>query len=286
MAKAATKTESTETNETNDEAQVPATSTGFALSADFLSEVADVGDLGYSEKQEDSMIPILAILQENSGEAKQRHSKRVEGANAGDLIIRSLQRVISIATEGPLTFQPCGFQHVWVEWQGEVGEGVPVGQFMFDSPPEDTREVQDPENADKKMLIRDNGNRLVDTRYHFGYALTEDGAMPLVIPMAGTNHTVSRQWTATMKQFNIPGSSNKAPAFMRKYTVGTKYRERGSQSWFMYEIKDMGWIQDEAQLRAGLEMMKSLKNDEITANVGEMGEGGGANVQDPDNIPI
>lgn len=286
MAKAATKNEVVESNENAEEGQVPATSAGFALSADFLSEVADAGDLGYSEKQEDSMIPILAILQDQSGEVKQRHSKRIEGAMAGDLIIRSLQRVISIANEGPLVFQPCGFQHVWVEWQGDVGEGTPVGQFMFDSPPEDTREVQDPENPDKKMLIRDNGNRLVDTRYHFGYALTEEGAMPLVVPMAGTNHTVSRQWTATMKQFNIPGSTNKAPAFMRKYTLGTKYRERGTQSWFNYEVKDMGWLEDEMQLRAGLEMMKSLKNNEITANVGEMGEGGGAHVEDPANIPI
>lgn len=286
MAKAATKNEVVESNENAEEGQVPATSTGFQLPADMMSEIAEAGDLGYSEKQEDSMIPILAILQDQSGEVKQRHSKRIEGAMAGDLIIRSLQRVISIANEGPLVFQPCGFQHVWVEWQGDVGEGTPVGQFMFDSPPEDTREVQDPENPDKKMLIRDNGNRLVDTRYHFGYALTEEGAMPLVVPMAGTNHTVSRQWTATMKQFNIPGSSNKAPAFMRKYTLGTKYRERGTQSWFNYEVKDMGWLEDEMQLRAGLEMMKSLKNNEITANVGEMGEGGGASVQEPDNIPI
>jgi len=285
MAKAAVKNDA-ETVEISDEANLPATSEGgFQLPAGLMDEVAEVGDLGYSEKQEDSMIPILAILQDQSGEVKARHSKRIDGAQAGDLIIRSIQKVINIAQDGPMIFQPCGFQHVWVEWQGEVGEGVPVGQFDFDSPPEDTKEVQDPENPDKKMLIRDNGNRLVDTRYHFGYALTDDGAMPLVIPMAGTNHTVSRQWTATMKQFKLPNGT-KAAAFFRKYAVSTKYRERGSQSWFNYDVKDLGWIHDENQLRAGLELLKSLKDNKVQANVAEMGEGSGASVVDPDTLPI
>lgn len=256
----------------------------FALPAGMMEEIAEVGDLGYSEKQEDSMIPILAVLQDQSGEVKARHSKRIEGANAGDLIIRSLQKVINVAEDGPITFQPCGFQHMWVEWEGETGEGVPVGQFAFDSPPSDTREVQDPENPDKKMLVRDNGNRLVDTRYHFGFMLSEDGAMPLVIPMAGTNHTVSRQWTATMKQFKLPNGT-KAPSFMRQYKIGTKYRERGSQSWFNYDVKDIGWVRDEQQLRDGLSMLKDLKEEKITADVGGMGEAP-AEVQDPDSLPI
>lgn len=257
----------------------------FALSADLMGEIADAGDLGYSEKSEDSMIPILAILQDNSGEVKARHSKRIDGANAGDLIIRSLQKVIAVQDDGPMIFQPCAFQHMWVEWQGEVGEGVPVGQFPFDEPPADARETVDPENPERKMMVRENGNRLVDTRYHFGFVLSEDGAMPLVIPMAGTNHTVSRQWTATMKQFKMPSTAMKAPAFMRKYAISTKYREKGTQSWYVYDVKDLGWIQDENQLRAGLEMMKSVKDEKVSANVAEMGEGG-TTVDDPDTLPI
>lgn len=268
------------------EDQLPVASEGFQLPSEFLEEIAEVGDLGYSEKAEDSMIPILSILQDNSGEVKARHSKRIEGASAGDLIIRSIQKVINVSENGPVIFQPCGFQHMWVEWQGETGEGVPVGQFPFEDRPKDVREVADPENPEKTMLIRENGNRLVDTRYHFGFLLSEDGAMPLVIPMAGTNHTVSRQWTATMKQFKMPSTAMKAPSFMRKYAINTKYRERGAQSWFNYEIKDLGWITDEAQLRDGLEMLKSLKNNEISADVGGMSDQATDDVQDPDNIPI
>lgn len=269
----------------NESTDVTVANQGFALPAGFAEEIAEVGDLGYSEKSEDSMIPILAILQDQSGEVKARHSKRIDGANAGDLIIRSLQKVINITEDGPLIFQPCGFQHMWVEWEGETGEGVPVNQFPFENPPEDTREVQDPENPEKKMLVRDNGNRLVDTRYHFGFVLSEDGAMPLVIPMAGTNHTVSRQWTATMKQFKLPSTMTKAPAFMRKYSISTKYRERGSQSWFNYDVKDLGWIKDEQQLRDGLSMMKDLKEEKISADISGMGEAA-SDIQDPDNIPI
>lgn len=289
MAKAK-EAEVTEVAETVTEAadtNLPAVGGDFQLPAGFAEELADIGDLGYSEKAEDSMIPILAILQDNSGEVKNRHSKRIEGAMAGDLIIRSLQRVIAMSTDDaePIIFQPCAFQHMWVEWQGETGEGVPVAQYPFEDRPADTREVPDPENPDRIMLIRPNGNRLVDTRYHFGFVLSDEGDMPLVIPMAGTNHTVSRQWTATMKQFRLPNGT-KAPAFFRRYAINTKYRERGPQSWYNYDVKDLGWITDEGRLRQGLELLKSVKDDKVSAAVGEMEDGGGSDVVDPDQLPI
>lgn len=262
----------------NTEQQLPATQQqGFALSADFMADLGDLGDLGYSEKAEDSMIPILAILQDNSGEVKARHSKRIEGASAGDLIIRSIQKVIPMGPQdAPLVFQPCAFQHVWVEWEGETGEGVPVGQFAFDAMPDDAIEKLDPQDPEgkKKMWVRANGNRLVDTRYHFGHVIGDDGSlMPLVVPMAGTNHTVSRQWTATMKQFSIPGApGRRAPAFMRQYALKTKFRERGSQSWYNYGVTDLGWISDENILRQGLEMLRSVTENKVAADISGMGE--------------
>lgn len=273
-------------SEETQEDQLPAASnTNFALSTDLVGEMEQLDDLGYSERAEDSMIPILAILQDNSGEVKARHSRRIDGANAGDLIIRSIQKVIEMSDKSaPLVFQPCAFQHVWVEWQGEVGEGVPVGQFPFDDMPSDAVEKPNPENPDRNDWVRSNGNRLVDTRYHFGHVIGEDGSlMPLVVPMAGTNHSVSRQWTAQMKQFMIPNTSKRAPAFLRMYALKTKYRERGTQSWFNFDVKDLGWIQDESTIRAGLALLKSVTDNKVQANVSEMG---GDGVSDPDDLPI
>lgn len=238
---------------------------GMAISNELLSEIDEYGAMGYSEKVEDSLIPILGIIQDNSGEAKKKHERYIEGAEAGDLIIRSLQRVFK--GEDGLLFQPCGFQHMWVEWNGEPGEGAPVTQYMFEDRPADVKEVEDPQNPDRTILRMPNGNRLVDTRYHFGHIIDGEDLIPCVIPMAGTNHTVSRQWTALMKQFKVPGRQQRAPSFFRMYRLTTVFTTKGAQSWFKFSVKDMGQISNEFTLRTGFEMLQSVETQEISADV-------------------
>lgn len=233
----------------------------FVVPADMMAEIDDIGDLGYSEKSEDSMVPILAILQDNSAEVKKKHSKYIEGAEPGDLIIRSLGRVIKMGDNlPPIVVQPAGFDHVWVEWQGEPGEGAPVGQFAFENKPSEAVETDDPQNPDRKMWRMPNGNRLVDTRYHYVNILFDDGGvMPAVIPMSGTNHTTSRSWTNQMKQHLVPGRSTKAPSFFRQYGIKTKFRQRGEQSWYNYNVSDLGWIVNDGILRAGMSLLKGIR---------------------------
>lgn len=242
--------------------------TELSVDADFLDMIGESGELGYSEKSDDSLIPILGILQDNSGEVKKKHERYIEGAEPGDMIIRSLQRVYKgEGDEDTLLFQPCAFQHMWVEWNGEPGEGAPVGQYPFDDMPEDAKEVPDPQNPDRKIWRLDNGNRLVDTRYHYGHIVDGRDIIPAVIPMSGTNHTVSRQWTTEMKQHMIPGRNQKAPAFFRLYALRTSFIQRGAQSWFKYKISDRGFIGDEQILRAGFNLTMSVKEEKVTADV-------------------
>jgi hypothetical protein len=259
---------------------------GLALPTDLLAEVEGLDDLGYSEKSEDSMIPILSILQDNSAEVKKKHSKYIEGAEAGDLIVRSLGRVFKMGDNlPPIVVQPAGFDHVWVEWQGEPGEGAPVGQFAFDDRPRDAREVPDSQNPDRTLWRMPNGNRLVDTRYHYANVICDDGSLiPLVIPMGGTNHTASRQWTAQMKQHRLPGRMTKAPSFFRQYGLRTAYKQRGEQSWYNYKIDDLGWITDENTLRNGLALLSAVRDQTVT--VESAASGGGVSGASDDSIPI
>lgn len=254
------------------------------ISEEFMQEVADSGVLGYSEKMEDSLIPILGILQDNSAECKKKHAKYIEGAEPGMLIVRALG--LLLRTEPPEQapeFQPVGFDHLFVEWRGEPGDGVPVANYAPDKIPEDAREVPDPENPDRTTLRRySNGNRVVETRMHYGHLILGDGTLlPLVISMAGTNHSASRQWTAMMKRFVLPGSGRKAPAFFRKYRLRTQFQQRGQQSWFKFAIVDLGWITDEQVLRQGLALAKSVAEGLVrpTDDAQEQSE-------DDDSIPI
>lgn len=242
------------------------------LPADLMSEIEDYGELGYSESADDSLIPILGILQDNSGEVKKKHERHIEGAEAGDMIVRSLQRVYKadLDAEGGILFQPCGFQHMWVEWSGEPGDGAVVGQYLFDERPPEAQEVQDPENPDRKVWKMPSGNRLVDTRYHFGHIVTGDEILPCVIPFGGTNHTVSRQWTSLMKQKKHNG--RRAPAFFHVYRIGTQFQQRGSQSWYKYQIREEGPMTDESILRAGFDLMKSITEQKVSADVSSEGD--------------
>lgn len=261
--------------------EVAVTQESTQLSTELMDEIAGEQGMGYSERSEDSMVPILGILQDNSAEVKTRHSKHIEGARPGDLIIRSIGRVIPMGdTDPPISVQPCGFDHQWVEWAGEPGEGAPVANYPFDDRPADA--VEKPKTDGEGMEWRmPNGNRLVDTRYHYVNLIDDDGSsMPLVIPMSGSNHTPSRQWTAQMKQFTVPGRPGvKAKSFMRAYGLRTAFNQRGSQSWYKYSITDFGWIQDEAQLYEGLSLFRAVRDQEVSAEVAEAPE-------QSDDIPV
>ena len=207
------------------------------------------------------------------------------------MIVRSLGMTFSAenAAEGAsngILFQPCGFDHVWVEWMGEPGEGAPVNQFPFNEQPEDAKEVPDPSNPDRMVIRLDNGNRLVETRYHYGNILDGNEVIPCVIPMAGTNHTVSRQWTATMKRFKMPNRDQLAPSFFRMYEIVTVFVSKGAQSWFKYKITDRGQIGDQAILQLGFDMMKSVAQKEVSAEVQADAKVVNQDVVDSDDVPI
>lgn len=229
-------------------------------------EVEGLQGLGYSDKQEDSLVPLFSLLQDNSGEVKERHPKRIQGARAGNMIMRSLKKVVDVDVN-PLAVIPCAFTHYWVQWRGEPGEGKTITQYPFDDRPKDAREVPDSQNPDKKIWVMPNGDRLQDTRYHYCIALVDEQWMPVVIPMGGTNHTVSRQWTALQKQKLIPGSQTKAPAWFCVYQLKTQYQSSGAQSWFTYDVRDGGWVPDKLLRDEGRRIYESVQEGVLTADV-------------------
>ena len=266
------------TEETGTEVALAA-GTGLELTGDFAGELEGLSGLGYSERAEDGLVPILAILQDNSAEVKRQHSKYIDGAKPGDLIIRSLGLVID-PENTPIVSQICGFQHVWVEWDGEPGEGAPVAQYPYDERPDDAEEKQLGDD-ERKTWVMPNGNRLVDTRYHYAQITFDDrGWMPVVIPMAGTNHTVSRGLTQQLKLLRLP-NNQQAPAWFRAFRLGTKFNQRGSQSWFTYDMRDLSWITDPSVRADGRKIFESLQQNLIQADIiNEGGSGGGASGDD------
>lgn len=260
-----------------DEKIDPATGEIMAPNSGEIDIPSDAMDLldkyqgqGYSQNQEDGLTPILSVLQDNSGEVKKNHERRIDGAEAGMLIIRSL-RALYDGQKGVL-IQPFGFYHAYIEWSGEPGEGVPVGRFPFHEPPNDAFETQDPQVKERKILRRKSTmNRLVDTREHFVNLV--DGInrpFPIVIPMSGSNHSVSRLFTNMMR--NMVYQGKQIPSFFRLYTLRTVFKKKGAnQTWFGFQLDPSSFIKDRDLLQLGADLCEQMKEKPIEGNLSDIG---------------
>jgi hypothetical protein len=251
--------------------QVASFGKNLELSEEDVDLLNKYAGAGYSHETEDGLTPVLSILQDNSGEVKKNHERRIEAAESGMLIIRSMRRLYP-GGEG-LLIQPFGFNHTLIEWSGEPGEGIPVSRFPFHEAPEDAYEAPHPQDPNRKVLRRrSSGNRLVDTREHYGNILDGiDPPFPVVIPMSGSNHSASRLWTNMMRNMIYQGK--KIPSFFRTYRLKTIFRKRGANlSWYGYSVDPSGFVRDRQLLQLGAECYESLKEKPLETNMEDMRE--------------
>lgn len=224
--------------------------TSGATPPSFLSDaVAEDAGRGVSRDAEDNIIPLVYILQAQSPQCNKRGPDYVEGAEAGDLWLRS-SGLAPITGEQGFLFQPVFFSKDWVEWKPKRGGYA-------------DRHAERPAAAEEKMVKTDdgdevkrwvmpNGNILTETRYHVGIVRLDDGReFPYIIPMAGSNHTPSRGWMFLMNSKKI---GNKiAPSFAAQYRVKTKAASNDQGDWYKFEIEDAGWV-DLAVYEAGRDL--------------------------------
>jgi hypothetical protein len=193
---------------------------------------------GLSTDQADNMVPLIYVLQAGSPQVKKGDPSRIEGAEAGDFWLRNATDPI-IKGEDGLLFQHCYFDKDFVEWQPNRGGFVARHRDM----PDDVTKEVDPNNENKIIWVRTNGNEVVETRYHVGRILNCDPPLAYILPFASTGHTVSRSWMFMMNSKQFQG--NKVPAFARSYRLKTKVKTKGPNSWFMVTVEDGNWVSAE-----------------------------------------
>lgn len=239
------------------------------LSSEAMSLLEKYAGVGYSDKPEDGLAPIISILQDNSGEVKRQHERYIEGAQSGMFIIRSLRQLFD--GEKGIIVQPLGFSHVWVEWTGDVGEGSPIGRFDVDHPPSDMFEAPNPKDPSKKVFRRKSSmNRLVDTREHIANLITgHERPYPIVVPMSGSNHQASRGWTNQMR--NLLHKGKKIPSFFRYYRLKTVFRQKGAQTWHSYQVDPGPFITDLELLNLAANIVDSMEKKPIEGNLADYG---------------
>lgn len=227
---------------------------------------------GVSRDQDDSIIPLIYIIQSNSPQLdRQDRARYVDGAQAGSVWLRGSPEPM-VDSEDGIEFQPCAFLKDWVEWiprdngggfvqRHEMRSGEKRDDFLGRMKAE---KVVDPKNPRRQRWVLPNKNELVETRYHYGFANDE----PYVIPMTSTGHTVSRQWTAAMKRQRLP-NGKMADCWLHTYKLTTVQRQNASGKWFTWKIEDLGWVKTAEEDARGLAMFEAVTGGAVRAAVPE-----------------
>lgn len=201
--------------------------------------------LGVPVDQKDFLIPMARVLDAKSPEVTKGMPNYIKGAEAGDIFIKNAPNPIIKGEEG-FIFQPCFKDEAVVEWLPRNKGGGGGGGFVASHPGDyllinkDVCQTPHPENPTKMIWTRkSNKNWLVETRRYAGYAIFDDGPMPLVIPFQSTGHTVAKQWNMLIAGQRLP-NGQRADIFLVYYHLTTTLKQRQDQSWYVFDIVNAG----------------------------------------------
>lgn len=239
------------------------------LPAGLMDEFEQHAGEGVSTAREDTLIPLLAVLQNNSPQVSKRDPKYIDGAEAGDILLTNLNRYWK--GEAGILFQPCAFGREFIEWRLRDDGGGFIGRHP--RMPETAKQVVDGKNPQKQRWVMPSGTEIVDTRYHYGIILNGAeafgtgaplGPMQAVLALSSTGHTFSRQWMTQMSQLRLPGGKA-APARARQYLITTVPKSNAAGDWFGLKAEDRGWITDAEQFALGTALYQSIQEGSLQA---------------------
>lgn len=220
-----------------------------AVPEDLVKSAQEMAGQGVSMAAEDTLIPILAVLQPLSPQVTKGDAKRIEGAEAGHLLLTATGQLF--AGETGLLFQPTNLTKAVVEWivrdqGGGGGQGFVAAHAEM---PKDAIEVANPQKPDgrKIWMTPDKKHVFIDTRYHYGHIIDPDTGqlMQAVIPFSSTGHTVSRAWNTLMKSQRVPdgmGGTVIAPSWFQAYRLTTVRKQNASGTWYVIKAEAAGWL--------------------------------------------
>lgn len=157
---------------------------------------------------------------------------------------------------------PCGFKKEIVEWAPrESGDGI-QGTHPWDTPL-----MQQTTPNEKGIPALENGNLMVETRYHYVYVIVPDTGetFPALISMSSTQHKRSKRWASLMgaKKMEINGVRRTPPSFAFKYHAQTVQESKDGNVWYSWEITTGPQVEEEWLLRECAEFHKSIKSDTV-----------------------
>jgi hypothetical protein len=222
---------------------------------------SSAGSTGFEHvRQEDLGIPFLSIIQKGSPQFDRDHkdhaSKRIEGCDVGD-IFNSVTNEVVCSAGDEITFIPCGFQKLYVEWKTrEHGGGI------VKSHPDSTI-LLDCKRNERGQDILPNGNLIATTSYFYGIALIDGEQIPCIIGLTSTQLKKGKQWLniATSIRVQGPGDTKICPPlYSHTYLLSTTAEKNEAGNWRGWVVR-LGTMQTDPMLIAKcIEYSKSCAN--------------------------
>lgn len=242
---------------------------------DMLKLMEQDADKGVSHAMDDNVVPLVYILQPLSPQVIKKDPKHVQGAEAGQIWFRGTKKTLD-GEEGMLV-QPVFFSKCVLEWRPERGGFVT--RHMVESPSDiaGARQIPNPKDPKKApKWVSEEGNDLVMTREHVVIIHDVfDKPTPFVIPMAGSQHSSSRNWMGLMNAKNVPGTDKTAPSYAYLYRMTIEPRSDGKNNWYGWEIVDGGedgsplLIEDIAIYREARKIHDNFAKGTMRADIGD-----------------
>ncbi len=230
---------------------------GLIIPQELRDLVKENEGLGLSYNPDDSIVPLVYILQDKSPQTEKRSSEYIPGAEPGDIWLRNSLFPIVKGEQG-IIVQPCYFTKNVVEWIPRKAGGGFVA--IHDEMPNYAIEVEkEARNGKlKTVFVTKDGHELVPTRYH--YVLLN--GVPYVIPFTSTGNKISRDWMQLMQGIVVDG--RQSPTFMHKYLLRTVFKQDGSYSWFMWNVSYLGTVSTVEEFYKGKKFFEAAaKNEKI-----------------------
>jgi hypothetical protein len=232
-----------------------------------LAEYTDQAGAGTSQAAEDNLVPLIYVLQSNSPQVDRRSPAYVEGAEPGDIWLRNAPKGLEIVKgeEGALV-QPCYFYRDVGEWIPRDDGGGFVGRHNVVKAADIQGAKQDPDDKNH-WLTADGTHDLVETRNHAVLVYAGGRALPYLIPLSSTGHSVSRGWMMKMNDKTITDGPNRGrpyPSYAHLYRLTTEQRKNNEGTWFALVVEDEVWASAE-QAAAGRKLHDQFKSGEKVA---------------------
>lgn len=187
----------------------------------------------------DMALPFVSILQKGSPQVSRANAKYIKDATSGMF----MNTVTGELVDGDVGFGfiPCGYKKKINHWTSRDSGGGFLGSLSEGDPLIATAKANE-----RGQLVLPDSTILIDTAYHYGLILNEEGFPSFaIVSLYSTGLKVSRNWNTVMGAIMKRGAGGRIfrpPTFAHVYRLTTVGMQKDNYDWFQLKVSNDGEV--------------------------------------------